>query len=76
MKQATRAQRLIILLARGYDIETIKPMIDMETKGNQEYYDFIKETLEHKGFVDFFIGEILTISARKLNAHDTDYLPF
>ena len=76
MKQATKAQRLIILLARGYDVKAIKPILDMEKETNQKYYDFIKETLEHKGFVDFFVGEILSISARKLNAHDDDYLPF
>jgi len=73
MKQATKHQRLIILLARNHKIEEIKTLLNMKNKTNEEFMEFVDLTLSYETFKEFYIREKIDVLSKELKV---ERLPF
>lgn len=76
MKQETKYQRLVILLARNHKPEEIKTLLNMKSKNNKEFMDFVELVLSYEGYKEFYIQEKISVMARELKVENTNNLPF
>ena len=77
MKQEDKKKvRLIKLIVNDRGIRQVKHLLDMENETDDDYYKFIKETLEDKHYQEYFAKALLAKISHQLNVHDSDYLPF
>lgn len=73
MKQETKHKRLIILLARNHKIEEIKTLLNMKSKTNEEFMEFVDLTLSYETFKELYIREKIEVLSKELKV---DRLPF
>ncbi len=73
MKQETKYQRLVILLARNHKPEEIKTLLNMKSKTNEEFMEFVDLVLSYDTFKDFYIREKISVMSRELKV---ERLPF
>ncbi|EIJ0948497.1 hypothetical protein LH710_004423 [Vibrio vulnificus] len=67
--------KMCILLARGYDAKQVK-MLLKEKITNEEFYEWLKESLKKENVVEFLISEIINKAQENLIIFDEKKIPF